>query len=473
MSGTRLGAPRSRRSNRSSAILQSLLALRPRVGAFFCLLLGTFFFAHHAAAETQLAQKLAATLRLGNGVGAVVQEIGGRGYVFAHNEHAPLKPASVLKIATSYAALRELGGNFRFETEVFLSGKGPESTLYVKGGGSPDLSIEQAWMMARQLKVQGVTEIGRIVLDQSLFRSPNRRAGQRAYETGGGALSFNYNSISISVCPQEPGKSAIVTIDPWEAGLGLQGMIATGSKDAFRVDETPEGFAIRGTVARSGGCRTVYRSVEDPLAVFGAVFKALLQQMGVRGALTVERGAVAPQARKLFTEGSKPLALIVRDLNHYSNNFIAEQVLHGISRQGNAPWDRDRGLARLTQLLTFGEVPAVVVDGSGLDHANRATAASLLHVLQLAAQDPQIGPEFFASLSKNGESGTLKKRQLGLPDGVIRAKTGTLRDTVSLAGYVSAKSGKTYAFVTLHNGRATQSAYTDESKLVQSIYNFG
>ncbi|WKZ57277.1 MAG: D-alanyl-D-alanine carboxypeptidase/D-alanyl-D-alanine-endopeptidase [Bdellovibrionota bacterium] len=425
------------------------------------------------AEERILADRLERILKLSAGVGVTVQALEQEAPAFSYNGKAALKPASVLKIATSVAALNRLGAGFRFETHVFRGNEGPEKVLYVKGGGAPDLAIEQLWLIVRQLRIRGIGSIDRIVLDESQFVAPKRRNGQRAYETGGGALSFNYNSLTVHICPQEPGHSALVTIDPWEAELPLSGAILTASKDSFVVDEGKEGLVVRGSVARGSSCRTVYRSVEDPGALFGQVLRALLKQLGVKGKMAIDRGIVPSAAHKLFSEGSKPLALIVRDLNHYSNNFIAEQLLHAISKEGALPWDRMRGLQRVQQLLTVQGLPAHIVDGSGLDHENRATTEAFVQILRAALSDPHIAPELLASLSKNGESGTLKKRSLGLPDGTVRAKTGTLRDTVSLAGVVTAKSGREYVFAIFHNGRATQSAYTNESQLAQTIYNFG
>ena len=62
--------------------------------------------------------------------------------------------------------------------------------------------------------------------------------------------------------------------------------------------------------------------------------------------------------------------------------------------------------------------------------------------------------EFIASLAEPGDpDGTLRKR-LAAPKylGRVYAKTGTLGDTTSLAGYVRSQSGRTFAFVVLCEG---------------------
>jgi len=55
-----------------------------------------------------------------------------------------------------------------------------------------------------------------------------------------------------------------------------------------------------------------------------------------------------------------------------------------------------------------------------------------------AYQDFSIAPEFLSSLASIGQEGTLRRRLPRLPDQVmIRGKTGSLRDVVGFAGYVS------------------------------------
>jgi D-alanyl-D-alanine carboxypeptidase/D-alanyl-D-alanine-endopeptidase (penicillin-binding protein 4) len=92
----------------------------------------------------------------------------------------------------------------------------------------------------------------------------------------------------------------------------------------------------------------------------------------------------------------------------------------------------------------------VMVDGSGLARADRATCALLLAVLDRAGQ-----PKFATlrdGLAIAGERGTLATTLRGTPlQGKLRAKTGSLNGVSGLAGFVDV--GTPLTFSLLLNGR--------------------
>ena len=62
-----------------------------------------------------------------------------------------------------------------------------------------------------------------------------------------------------------------------------------------------------------------------------------------------------------------------------------------------------------------------------------------MQLLGYVYQDPRVRAEYLAHLAIGGVDGTLRRRFADLPGGVIvRAKTGTLNDAISLSGYVVA-----------------------------------
>ena len=85
--------------------------------------------------------------------------------------------------------------------------------------------------------------------------------------------------------------------------------------------------------------------------------------------------------------------------------------------------------------------------------ANRTTAHSMTKLLRFAWQEPGLRNEFVAQLSIGGVDGTLHKRFRELRNHrAVRAKTGTLDDSIALSGYVLGPQGKsTIAFAILFN----------------------
>ena len=92
----------------------------------------------------------------------------------------------------------------------------------------------------------------------------------------------------------------------------------------------------------------------------------------------------------------------------------------------------------------------VVKDGSGLSHDNRLSA-KLLGELLLKVYD---NPEYklvVDSLPSGGINGTLNERFIKTAPaaiGLVRAKTGSLNGTVTLAGYVESQD-REYIFVVI------------------------
>ncbi|MCB0340095.1 MAG: D-alanyl-D-alanine carboxypeptidase, partial [Bdellovibrionales bacterium] len=177
-----------------------------------------------APSDTQILGELeSAVRRFGKGAHLSVLDIRSRQKVFSYRDSDQVKPASVLKLLTSSVALRRLGAHHQFETYFFTDQSGVKNGkiehLYVKGGGDPSLTIEDLWIVVRSLRRRGVRPIGSIWLDDTYFEHIKPAVGQRAYETGTSALSFNHNSIEFEVCPSINGAPAAISYNPLEMGV--------------------------------------------------------------------------------------------------------------------------------------------------------------------------------------------------------------------------------------------------------------
>jgi D-alanyl-D-alanine carboxypeptidase/D-alanyl-D-alanine-endopeptidase (penicillin-binding protein 4) len=93
-----------------------------------------------------------------------------------------------------------------------------------------------------------------------------------------------------------------------------------------------------------------------------------------------------------------------------------------------------------------------IADSSGLSKYNAATPNHFIRLLQAIHNDSYLKKDVAKILSKPGEKGTLKNRLTAsdLRHNVV-AKTGTLRNSSALAGYIVTKTGKDLAFVFMVN----------------------
>jgi PBP4 family serine-type D-alanyl-D-alanine carboxypeptidase len=93
-----------------------------------------------------------------------------------------------------------------------------------------------------------------------------------------------------------------------------------------------------------------------------------------------------------------------------------------------------------------------IIDGSGLSRRNAVAPEVLIAVLQ-RMYDPSGQSPWMTALPIAGQDGTLETRMRGTAaDGNVRAKTGTMSDVRSLAGYVRTRDGEALAFAIMADG---------------------
>lgn len=394
-----------------------------------------------------------------NSIGVLALDLASQRSYYRHNADIPFKPASVMKLLTSAVALRELGPEYTFGTEVWARGQQGDrvTILGVKGFGDPSLTLEQTWLLARAIRKEGIRNIDTLILDDSAFIATAERPGQSAYQAQATALALSFNAVAFNVCPRHEMAARIVA-DPWEAAPKIIGTIKSVSSGStsFSIDESYRAnsryYSVAGSINRADGCRTVYRSVTNPLSYFGSVFESYLQSLGVT-VIQRRRGTMPAGSKLLLKHKSKPLRQIISDLNHYSSNFTAEQILFNLGRREGDQLDRQLGLERIKQYLVnlgFADNGVNLVDASGLSHKNRLSAAVLAAVLVDMATSRALSIDYQASLPVAGRSGTLKGRRFN-SNATVRAKSGSLDGVTTLAGYAESVGGKRSVFVILQN----------------------
>ncbi|HEX7442086.1 MAG TPA: D-alanyl-D-alanine carboxypeptidase, partial [Caldimonas sp.] len=183
-------------------------------------------------------------------------------------------------------------------------------------------------------------------------------------------------------------------------------------------------------------------------------------------------GKVPAGLAPAFEMRSAPLAEIVRDINKFSNNVMAQQLFLtlGLSERGLGTPETARLVVRQWLAERFGAaaVGVVVDNGSGLSRDTRVSARLLAQLLQSAWASP-VMPELMSSLPVAGIDGTLRRSRA--TPGRAHLKTGSLRDVVGVAGYVLANSGRRYVVVAIVNHPNANAARPALDALVQWTAN--
>ncbi len=439
---------------------------------------------------------------------AVVQEVGSATPRLAHQADLAVNPASLMKLATTFAALELLGPTWSWATPVWLQGAVTDGVLQgnlaVKGTGDPKLVVERVWLLLRRVQQLGVREIrGDIVLDRSAFSSspasasasasasapaepgaPEPDAGAfdgeplRPYNVRADALLLNQKTLVFTFTPDLARGVARVATDMPLAGVRVDASVPLGAgtcddwRSSLRADfSDPLRVRFAGTYAASCLEKTWPVAYADPKRYNERALAGLWAEMGGRLTGTVRDGAAptSPAVRPDFEFASPPLAEVVRDINKYSNNVMAQQLFLtlGLTQRGAGTPEAARDVLRTWALARLGPVAgaAFVIDnGSGLSREARVTAQALARLLQVAWSSP-VMPELMSSLPVTGLDGTLKRSRAML--GRAHLKTGSLRDVNGVAGYVLGASGRRHVVVAIVNHPNANAARPVLDALVQ------
>ncbi len=140
---------------------------------------------------------------------------------------------------------------------------------------------------------------------------------------------------------------------------------------------------------------------------------------------------------------NKSLKEWVTVTNLRSNNYYADTLL---KRVGGA-WEVKKTLRG----MGINPHSFYLADGSGLSRSNKATPRALVDTLRVMYSNPNRDI-FLASLPTSGISGTLRNRMKQTPlQGIVHAKTGTLRGVRALSGYLDHRQYGTLVFSILAN----------------------
>jgi PBP4 family serine-type D-alanyl-D-alanine carboxypeptidase len=174
------------------------------------------------------------------------------------------------------------------------------------------------------------------------------------------------------------------------------------------------------------------------------------------------------QGELIASENSPPVIEILDWMMLWSDNLLAERLARLSARAAGYSLDIKGVDTVFRDLLAHFEIDdskLVVADGSGLSKKNRVTAKLMGELLYKIRKEEKFA-HLYDSLPIGGVSGTLKNRFITTAPsavGLIRAKTGTLNGTATLAGYVQS-TDREYVFVTIADDIALGNAALNKAR---------
>jgi len=159
---------------------------------------------------------------------------------------------------------------------------------------------------------------------------------------------------------------------------------------------------------------------------------------------------------KITEVSSPPLQKMIRFALLYSDNVLSQRIAMLATGLNGYPMTKT-GLNEMINAkigaIGVDTTGMKLVDGSGIGGENRVSAKTVSQLLLKIKTEPQL-KVIYDSLPISGESGTLIGRYHSTAPqavGLVRAKTGSTRHTVSLAGFATSGE-KEYVFVVIADG---------------------
>jgi len=388
------------------------------------------------------------------------------------NASVTRKPASVIKVLTTYAAVLELGFDYRWPTQIYTAGRLKNGVLHgdlvVKGFGDPTLDWDDIEEIASKIKSRGIRKVtGSIVIDRSYFKVGTQNSSRfdqhphSPYNAMPDAMMFNERVSTICVTPNKnsvtkkyPDGSYVIHNQLQRVNKPCRGRY---SWPQVKVDDSkavPEVW-LKGKISKRCGNRNICKVVTKPYKSFYYALKDALEKEGVAVHGSMRLRKVPKNAKILFTHYSELLEKIISKTAKKSNNLYARHLLLflGAKRYG-APATVEKGRRAVMEILrehhALGNGTLKIDNGSGLSRTAKLNAKILATMLDNAYE--RYGMRWMKTLSIAGVDGTIKRRFQGTK---VRKrawmKTGTLKRVKNIAGYVKSRKGKYYTVVIIVN----------------------
>ncbi|MEK9940433.1 MAG: D-alanyl-D-alanine carboxypeptidase/D-alanyl-D-alanine-endopeptidase, partial [Methylotenera sp.] len=359
----------------------------------------------------------------------------------------------------------------------------------IKGYGDPSFKAQDFWRLLMSLRQAGVKKIsGDLRIDKSYFAGGQTgvnfdtekwrayNASPSAFLVNGRNTSFKFNVVDDAVTVlQEFELPEVVVINQMKPAKSAVCGDWRGRMDyAVKPVEGQVLVTFNGLYPAACGDRYLELSVlsDEQYAFF--TFKKLWRELGGEFSGGLKVAEKSSTAVKILEQWSEPLGSVVRDINKWSNNVMAKQLLLTLAAEKiGQPATELGGTEAIKRWLNskglqFEEL--VIENGSGLSRIEQINAAHLGQLLVQAYNSP-IMPEMMASLPILALDGTVQQRLKDSASyGRAHLKTGSINGVSAIAGYVLDANGHRHVLVMMVNHAKASASRAAQDALIEWVH---
>ena len=427
----------------------------------------SMFFLSVTAQGSNLKSEIGAVISHSNinkgSISVSVKDFSNGRTVYELNPKMPAPPASIQKIITFVPSYLTLGSDYTFSTKIY---KNRDNEYILVLGADPYLTSKDLDKLLKSIS----KEQNGIFIDDSVIDKNEWGEGWQWDDDLNplmpkfSAYNIDKNLLEIVISPTVNGFPAEITMDvPYP--ITFENNVITSKETQYEMKRknhiSPDVINVDGTIKyNKSDIRKI--TVNDPQKYFKLQMSSSIIDHGISSS-GIYKFKKADKKCTLITLISHGIGTAKTDILKNSNNLVSETMfkLAG-GKYSNQTGSFENGLKMFNEFCKKQKLDTShihLADASGVSKNNLMTADFMTEFLKKNAEYVEF------ELPTAGE-GTLSSRMLYLKN-LLHAKTGTLSNISSIAGYVTSKSGRKYVFCIMIND--SKSTGSDKKMLEEYI----
>ncbi|OGT25619.1 MAG: D-alanyl-D-alanine carboxypeptidase/D-alanyl-D-alanine-endopeptidase [Gammaproteobacteria bacterium RIFCSPLOWO2_02_FULL_42_14] len=427
-------------------------------------------------------------------IGVLVQSADSGKIYFSKNSNQNFAPASVQKLFTVAVATSLLKPDYRFTTRLMTQGNTSGGVLngnvIFQFTGDPTITEGDLNQLVQTLQSKNIHQIaGNIVIDDTAYQAlpypPGWIWDDLSYDYAAPLntviIDRNRFGLSFKPSPINGGKAAIEPQLPNQTAQFFDGLITnsySGEDCPLTVySDMQNQYWVSGCLSRQLGVQHRMLAIRNMKMFTSALIRELLAQhhIQLRGQFLYEHAPA--NASVITTKYSPPLQELLIHLLKKSDNLYAGTLLKKVGEHYSheaGSWKNGVNALNLFLINTVGiaKKDIHIDDAAGLSRYDFVTPRAVAKLLVYIYTHPALKKTILSALPIAGVDGTLAGRMPSLgASRCVHAKTGSMTNVSSLAGFVKTRQHGTLAFVILVNnfsGKLAPYRYL-ENRIVEAL----
>ena len=382
------------------------------------------------------------------------------------NENYFMTPASLEKLITSYATIKNLSNEYRFATTLSYDGRIEKNmingNILLKFNGDPTLLSSDLTNLIGALKQHNITKItGDLIIDDTTFDNEFYAPGWMWDEVDDCYATITNSAIIDRNCVTATIKSNTNSIN-----ISLSEKLIPTIKTDIKINNEQcalkfhpnfkYNYYLTGCM-RPNTTEKLDIATRNPYPRLENKIKKILKQQNIRLSGNIIFVSLPnKKLQQITTHYSKPIKEIIKIMLKKSDNLIAESLfktIGKIKRGSPGTWQQGQAIATndMQEIATMPIYKGQFVDGSGLSRYNYISAQQLTILLAEIASKRYYSTTIEKALPIAGIDGTLEWLTDNVLSNNLHAKTGSMSGILNIAGYFSYNNNDYTIVVMLQN----------------------